>query len=69
MQATTSIFAQIIDKIRGMNEEQQKLLWMQLNSDSIFAEAAKVDVDMKGGLTMDEIVNITRHVRQPKKKN
>lgn len=69
MSATTSIFAQIVDKVRVMNEEQQKMLWLQLNSDSIYSKAAKADARAKGGLSMDEIVNITHHVRQQQKKN
>jgi hypothetical protein len=64
-----SIFAQIVDKVRLMSEEQQKLLWLQLNQESIFSEAAKSDAGIKGQLSMDEIVKITGNVRQQKKKN
>lgn len=69
MTSTTSIFAQIVDKVRLMNEEQQKILWLQLNKDSIYANAAKADTSIKTGLSMDEIVKITRDVRSQKKKN
>ena len=52
-----------------MSEEQQKILWMQLNKEAICTEAAKADASIKGdGLSMDEIVKITRDVRRKKKK-
>lgn len=69
MLSKPSIFAQIVDKVRLMSEEQQKLLWLQLNQESIFSEASKADAGMKGQLSMDEIVKITGNVRLQKKKN
>jgi hypothetical protein len=52
-----------------MNEEQQKLLWLQLNQDSIYTAAAKADFTTKGNnVSMDEIIKMTRHVRRKKKK-
>ena len=69
MANTSSIFEQIINRIREMSDEQQKILWLQLNSDLIYAKATKADAGTKGGLSMDEIVNVTHHVRQQKKKN
>jgi hypothetical protein len=69
MPATPSIFAQIVDQVRLMNEEQQKLLWLQLNQDSIYIAAAKADFTTKGNnVSMDEIIKMTRHVRRKKKK-
>jgi hypothetical protein len=52
-----------------MNEEQQKLLWLQLNQDSIYTAAAKADFNTKrNDVSMDEIIKMTRHVRRKKKK-
>ncbi|HXL56753.1 MAG TPA: hypothetical protein VN958_10875 [Chitinophagaceae bacterium] len=69
MPASPSIFAQIVDKVRLMNEEQQKLLWLQLNQESIYVVAAKADSTAKGNnVSMDEIIKMTRHVRRKKKK-
>ena len=69
MPASPSIFAQIVDKVRLMNEEQQKLLWLQLNQESIYAAAAKADSTAKSNNEpMDEIIKMTRHVRRKKKK-
>ena len=69
MPATPSIFAQIVDQVRLMNEEQQKLLWLQLNQESIYIAAAKADSTTKGNsVSMDEIIKMTRHVRRKKKK-
>jgi hypothetical protein len=68
MTTMPSIFAQIVDRIRLMNEEQQKLLWLQLNQDSIYAAASKVDSFAKGKVSMDEIAKLTRHVRLKRKK-
>jgi hypothetical protein len=69
MPATPSIFAQIVDQVRLMNEEQQKLLWLQLNQDSIYTAAVKADFNTKGNnVSMDEIIKMTRHVRRKKKK-
>ena len=68
MTATTSIFAQIVDKVRLLNEEQQKLLWLQLNQDIIYTAAAKADSTVKNvEISMDEIIKMTRHVRKKKK--
>jgi predicted CoA-binding protein len=67
MPATPSIFAQIVDQVRLMNEEQQKLLWLQLNLESIYSAAAKADSTTKGNnVSMDEIIKMTRHVRRSK---
>jgi hypothetical protein len=69
MPVTPSIFAQIVDQVRLMNEEQQKLLWLQLNQESIYTAAAKADSTTKGNnVSMDEIIKMTRHVRRKKKK-
>ena len=69
MTTTPSVFAQIVDKIRLMNEEQQKLLWLQLNRESIYTAAANADSTVKGNnMSMDEIIKMTRHVRRKKKK-
>lgn len=69
MTFTPSIFAQIVDKVRLMNEEQQKLLWLQLNKESIYAAASKVDSIAKGdNVSMDDIIKLTHHVRRKKKK-
>ena len=69
MTTTPSVFAQIVDKIRLMNEEQQKLLWLQLNQESIYSAAAKADSTSKGNnVSMNEIIKMTRHVRRKKKK-
>jgi len=69
MPATPSIFAQIVDQVRLMNEEQQKLLWLQLNKESIYTSVAKIDSTKKGNnVSMDEIIKMTRHVRRKKKK-
>jgi hypothetical protein len=69
MPATASIFAQIVDKIRLMNEEQQKLLWLQLNQEAIYTAAAKADSSTKANnMSMDEIIKMTRYVRRKKKK-
>ena len=48
MTTTPSIFAQIVDQVRLMNEEQQKILWLQLNQESIYTAAAKVASAKKG---------------------
>jgi hypothetical protein len=64
-----SIFAQIVDQVRLMNEEQQKLLWLQLNQEPIYTAAAKADSTAKGNnVSMDEIIKMTRYVRRKKKK-
>jgi hypothetical protein len=69
MPLTPSIFAQIVDKVRLMNDEQQKLLWLQLNKESIYVAAAKADSNTKGNhVSMEEIVKLTRHVRRKEKK-
>ncbi len=69
MTTTPSIFAQIVDQVRLMNEEQQKILWLQLNQESIYTAAAKVASAKKGNkVSMDEIIKMTRHVRRKKKK-
>lgn len=69
MTTTPSVFAQIVDQVRMMNEEQQKILWLQLNKESIYTAAAKVDSTKKGNkVSMDEIIKMTRHVRRKKKK-
>jgi hypothetical protein len=69
MPSTPSIFAQIVDKVRLMNDEQQKLLWLQLNKESIYAAAAKADSNAKrNNVSMEEIVKLTQHVRRKKKK-
>ena len=69
MPATPSIFAQIVDQVRMMNEEQQKILWLQLNQESIYSSAAKVDSTKKANnVSMDEIIKMTRYVRRKKKK-
>ncbi len=70
MQNSPSIFAQIVDKVRFMNEEQQKLLWLQLNRESIFTAALKSDLSVKGKntISMDDLTKLTRHVRRQKKK-
>ena len=68
MSAKTTIFAQIVDKVRLMNEEQQKLLWLQLNQESIYAAASKADSSAKGNVSMNEIIKLTHHVRRKKKK-
>ena len=38
-----SIFALLVDDIRNMNEVEQKQLWMQLNQQSLAAEAKELD--------------------------
>ena len=69
MPSTPSIFAQIVDKVRLMNDEQQKLLWLQLNKESIYAAAAKADSNAKrNNVSMEEIVKLTQYVRRKKKK-
>ena len=69
MPATPSIFAQIVDQVRLMKEEQQKSLWLQLNQKFIYTAAAKADSTTKGNnVSMDEIIKMTRHVRRKKKK-
>ncbi len=69
MPSTPSIFAQIVDRVRLMNEEQQKSLWLQLNQEFIYAAAAKADYASKGNnVSMEEIIKMTRHVRSKKKK-
>jgi hypothetical protein len=69
MPSTPSIFAQIVDKVRLMNDEQQKLLWLQLNKESIYAAAAKADSNAKrNNVSMEEIVKLTQHVRRKNKK-
>jgi len=68
MSTTPSIFGQIVDRIRLMNDEQQKLLWLQLNQESIYAAASKVDSLVKGKVSMDEIAKLTRNARRKKKK-
>lgn len=60
-----SIFAQIVDQVRLMNDDQQKLLWLQLNQESIYTAAAKADSTTKGNnVSMDEIIKMTRYVRR-----
>jgi len=67
MSATPSIFAQIVDQVRLMNEEQQKILWLQLNQESIYAAAAKADSNTgDNNVSMDEITKMSRHVRRGK---
>ena len=68
MATAPSIFAQIVDKVRLMNDEQQKLLWLQLNKESIYAAAAKADLNRDKHVSMEEIVKITQHARRKKKK-
>ena len=69
MPVTPSIFAQIVDQVRLLNEEQQKLLWLQLNKESIYTAADKSDSTTKGNnVSMDEIIKMTRYVRRKKKK-
>ncbi len=69
MQNSPSIFAQIVDKVRFMNEEQQKLLWLQLNQESIFTAASKSVLSVKGRntISMSDITKLRRHVRHQKK--
>ena len=38
-----SIFALLVDDIRNMNEVEQKQLWLQLNQQSLAAEAKELD--------------------------
>jgi hypothetical protein len=70
MPVKLSIFAQIVDQVRLMSEEQQKILWLQLNQESIYSAATKADSTAKGNnVSMDEIIKMTRHVRRKKKKD
>jgi hypothetical protein len=69
MSTATSIFAQIVDKVRLLDDEQQKLLWLQLNKEALFASAAKTGKISKAKTSMDEVVKLTRYVRSQKKKN
>lgn len=69
MATATSIFTQIIDKVRFMNDEQQKLLWLQLNQESFYKATAKADKAANGNVSMDEIIKMTRNARRNKKKN
>jgi len=69
MRNTTSTFAQIVDKVRLMSEEQQKLLWLQLNQDAIYAAAEKADRSTKrNNVSINEIIKLTNDVRNKKKK-
>lgn len=70
MPVMPSIFDQIVDQARLMNEEQQKLLWLQLNKESIYTGAAQANSTTTGNnVSMNEIIKMTRYVRRKKKKD
>ena len=69
MPAPISIFARIVDKVSLMNKEQQKILWLQLNKESIYDSASRIDEKANGELSMDDIVKISNYGSRQKKKN
>ncbi len=51
-----SLFALLVDDIRGMNESEQKLLWMEINKKKLSSLAKEIDNSVKPhNFTADEI--------------
>jgi len=51
-----SLFALLVDDIRGMNESEQKLLWMEINKKKLSSLAKEIDNSVRPhNFTQDEI--------------
>ena len=67
-QEKVSTFAQIVDKMRTMNEAELKLLYLQVCKDELIKEGEEITSQMNfENVTDDEIVKAIQKKRYPNK--
>lgn len=60
-----SVFALLVDDIRGMTESEQKLLWMQINKEKLSGLAKEIDSAVSGyNYSSDEIDAMIKEARK-----